>query len=336
VKVLLTGSAGFIGFHVVRQLLQMGHEVVGLDNLNNYYDPALKRARLKELEAAQGFQFIHGDICDRDLLNSVFTKYCPERVVHLAAQAGVRYSIEDPYPYIESNIYGFLNVLEACRHNSTQHLIYASTSSVYGLSKQLPFSAKNCADHPVSFYGATKRANELMAHSYSSLFGLPTTGLRFFTVYGPWGRPDMALFIFTKKILAGEPIPLFSGGRHERDFTYVADIAEAVGRICEAPPAAPSELWNSAAPQTDISSAPYRVYNIGNNRSVPLMSYVEALERCLNIKAMKDLLPAQAGDIESTRADVDPLISSFAYRPSTPIEVGVDNFVRWYRDFYQV
>jgi UDP-glucuronate 4-epimerase len=332
-KVLVTGAAGFIGSFVARQLLARGDEVVGLDNLNAYYDPALKQARLSKLEGAAGFRFVKLDLADATSMARLFAAERFERVVHLAAQAGVRYSIEAPQTYVDSNITGTLNVLEGCRHNGVQHLVFASTSSVYGANTKLPFSVHQAAVHPLSFYAATKRANELMAHNYAALFGLPVTGLRFFTVYGPWGRPDMALFLFTRNILAGKPIDVFNHGHHQRDFTYVDDIAEGVVRTLDRV-AAPNPDWNSDDPDPATSRVPYRIYNIGNDKPVQLSTYIETLESCLGRKAQRNLLPLQPGDVPDTWADVADLESATGYRPATPVEVGVKAFVDWYRSYY--
>jgi len=333
VKLLVTGAAGFIGFHTAKQLLQQGHEVVGLDNLNGYYDPALKAARLKILDEAQGFRFERLDITDREPMQKLFAREKFQRVVHLAAQAGVRYSIQNPRAYAESNIAGFLEVIEGCRTNAVEHLVYASTSSVYGANTHLPFSEGQCVDHPLTLYAATKKANELMAHSYSSLYALPTTGLRFFTVYGPWGRPDMALFLFTKNILAGKPIDVYYEGHHQRDFTYVDDIAKGVVAAV-AHVAQPDPTWNSDAPQPGTSKAPYRIYNIGNQQPVTLMRFIEVLERCLGRTAIKNLMPMQLGDVPDTSADVEALARDVGYRPSTGLEDGVKRFVEWYLEYY--
>jgi UDP-glucuronate 4-epimerase len=334
-KVLVTGAAGFIGSFVARRLLARGDEVVGLDNLNAYYDPALKQARLARLEGSEGFRFVKLDLADATGMARLFAAERFERVVHLAAQAGVRYSIEAPQTYVDSNITGTLNVLEGCRHNGVQHLVFASTSSVYGANTRLPFSVHQAAVHPLSFYAATKRANELMAHNYAALFGLPVTGLRFFTVYGPWGRPDMALFLFTRNILAGNPIDVFNHGHHQRDFTYVDDIAEGVlrtlDRVATADPS-----WNSNDPDPATSRAPYRIYNIGNDKPVQLSKYIETLEQCLGRKAQRNLLPLQPGDVPDTWADVQELERETGYRPATSIETGVGAFVDWYRSYYRV
>ena len=334
-KVLVTGAAGFIGSAVSKYLLDRGDEVVGLDNLNDYYDVTLKEARLARLDGYDAFRFVKMDLADRRGMEAVFRHERIDRVVHLAAQAGVRYSIENPHAYVDSNLVGFINILEGCRHNEIEHLVYASSSSVYGANKTMPFSVHDNVDHPLSLYAASKKANELMAHTYSSLYGLPTTGLRFFTVYGPWGRPDMALFLFTKKILAGEPIDVFNYGHHRRDFTYVDDIVEGVVRVLDRPAPA-NEQWTGEAPDPGTSFAPYRIYNIGNNQPVELMRYIEVIEEALGHKAEKNLLPLQPGDVPDTYADVDDLVNDVGYRPNTPIDVGVKRFVDWYRDYYKV
>ena len=332
-KILVTGAAGFIGFHTAQKLLARGDEVVGLDNLNDYYDVSLKRARLSRLEQRPGFRFERLDLADTGAISALFAREQFQRVVHLAAQAGVRYSLEDPHAYVRSNVTGTLNVLEGCRHNGIEHLVYASTSSVYGANTDMPFSVHRPADHPLSLYAATKRANELMAHNYSSLFKFPTTGLRFFTVYGPWGRPDMALFLFTRNILEGKPIDVFNHGRHKRDFTYVEDIAEGVVRVLDRL-AQPAPGWDSGAPDPATSSAPFRLYNIGNNRPVELMRYIEVIEEYLGRKAQKNFLPLQLGDVPETFADIDDLVSDVGYRPATPIDVGVRRFVDWFCEYY--
>jgi len=333
-RVLVTGAAGFIGSHLSHRLLARGDQVLGYDNLDPYYDPALKQARLDRLEPLPGFEFVKAALQDRVALEATFASFHPERVVNLAAQAGVRYSLENPRAYIDSNIVGFLNVLEACRHAQVEHLVYASSSSVYGANRKLPFCVEDSVDHPVSLYAATKKSNELMAHTYSHLFGLATTGLRFFTVYGPWGRPDMALFLFTRKILAGEPIDVFNHGRHSRDFTYIDDIVEGVVRTLDRVPG-PDPDYDPMAPTPASSSAPYRVYNIGNHRRVELLRYIEVLEQCLGCKAERRLLPLQPGDVPDTWSDVASLQRDTGYAPSTPIEVGVEHFVDWYRGYYQ-
>ena len=334
-KILVTGAAGFIGSHVARRLLDRGDEAVGLDNLNDYYDPRLKAARLARLTPHANFRFVKLDIADGAAMAALFRAERFERVVHLAAQAGVRYSLENPQAYVDSNITGTLNVLEGCRHNGVQHLVYASTSSVYGANTGMPFSVHQAATHPLSFYAATKRANELMAHNYAALFRLPVTGLRFFTVYGPWGRPDMALFLFTRNILAGKPIDVFNHGHHKRDFTYVEDIAEGVVRALDHV-AQPDPAWNSDDPAPATSSAPYRVYNIGNNSPVDLSHYIATLEQCLGIKAQKNLLPLQLGDVPDTYADVEDLVRDVGYRPATTVEQGVRAFVDWYKEYHGV
>jgi UDP-glucuronate 4-epimerase len=332
-KILVTGAAGFIGSHTTQRLLARGYEVVGLDNLNEYYDVTLKQARLARLTAHAQFRFVKLDLADQTAIAELFAREKFPRVVHLAAQAGVRYSLEDPHAYVRSNVTGTLNVLEGCRHNGVEHLVYASTSSVYGANTNMPFSEHDIADHPLSLYAASKRANELMAHNYSALFKLPTTGLRFFTVYGPWGRPDMALFLFTRNILEGKPIDVFNHGRHRRDFTYVDDIAEGVVRVAERI-AQPDPHWDSNAPDPASSSAPFRLYNIGNNQPVQLLRYIEIIEECLGRKAQKNLLPLQLGDVPETFADIDALVKEVGYRPATPIEVGVRKFVDWFCEYY--
>ena len=332
-RVLVTGAAGFIGSHLSHRLLERGDEVLGYDNLNDYYDPALKDARLAQLLPKIGFRFVRGALEDRAALEAAFDEFNPQRVVNLAAQAGVRYSLENPHAYIDSNIVGFTNILEACRHRGVEHLVYASSSSVYGANRKLPFAVEDSVDHPVSLYAATKKANELMAHTYSHLFGLPTTGLRFFTVYGPWGRPDMALFLFTRNILAGKPIDVFNHGRHTRDFTYIDDIVEGVIRTLDTVPG-PDSAYDPLLPNPGSSSAPYRVYNIGNHQPVQLLRYIEVLEDCLGRKAEKRLLPMQPGDVPDTEADVEALRRDTGYSPATPIETGIRRFVDWYRAFY--
>ena len=332
-KILVTGTAGFIGFHTAQRFLARGDEVVGLDNLNEYYDVKLKQARLARLTPHSKFRFVKLDLADDLGVAELFAREEFQRVVHLAAQAGVRYSLENPHAYVHSNVVGTLNVLEGCRHHGVEHLVYASTSSVYGANTDMPFSEHRIADHPLSLYATTKRANELMAHNYSSLFKLPTTGLRFFTVYGPWGRPDMALFLFTRNILEGKPIDVFNDGHHRRDFTYVDDIAEGVVRAT-ARIAQPDPNWNSKAPDPASSSAPFRLYNIGNSKPVELMRYIEVIEECLGRKAVKNFLPLQLGDVPETYADIDDLVRDVGYRPATPIEVGVRNFVDWFCEYY--
>jgi UDP-glucuronate 4-epimerase len=334
-RVLVTGAAGFIGSALSARLLARGDQVLGFDNLNDYYDPTLKQARLARLSPQPGFRFVKASLEDRAALESAFSEFKPQRVVNLAAQAGVRYSLENPHAYIDSNIVGFTNILEACRHGGVEHLVYASSSSVYGANRKLPFSVQDPVDHPVSLYAATKKANELMAHTYSHLFALPTTGLRFFTVYGPWGRPDMALFMFTRKILAGEPIEVFNHGKHTRDFTYVDDIVEGVMRTLDRVPG-PDPQFNALKPNAASSSAPYRVYNIGNHQPVELSRYIEVIEDCLGRKAEKILLPLQPGDVPDTCADVEELARDTGYAPATSVEQGVARFVDWYRDYYRV
>ncbi len=332
-KVLVTGSAGFIGAAVCERLLARGDDIIGVDNLDPYYDVELKKARLARLTNRDNFLEVRVDIADGDAVAGVFSKNRPERVVNLAAQAGVRYSLENPHAYVNTNLVGFTNILEGCRHNGVEHLVYASSSSVYGANTKLPFSVHDNVDHPVSLYAASKKSNELMAHCYSHLYALPATGLRFFTVYGPWGRPDMALFLFTRKILAGEPIDVFNHGNHRRDFTYVDDIAEGVVRVLDQP-AVPDPEWNGNSPDPATSSAPHRLYNIGNNNWVELGRYIEVLEECLGRKAEKNLLPLQPGDVPDTYADIDDLVYDFGYRPNTSVEVGVRRFVDWYKDYY--
>lgn len=335
-KILVTGSAGFIGSALCHSLLKSNHEVLGLDNLNDYYDVELKKARLARLESHKSFHFFKLDLADRNAIKEFFKTERPQRVVNLAAQAGVRYSLVNPYAYLDSNIYGFVNILEGCRHYDVEHLVYASTSSVYGLNTKMPFSTHDAADHPVSLYAATKKANEAMAHSYAHMFGVPSTGLRFFTVYGPWGRPDMALFIFTKNILEGKPIEVFNGGKHRRDFTYVDDIVGGIYRVVEGSIPTGDSQFNSDRPDPSTSSDPFRLYNIGNNRCEELMRYIEVIEDVLGKKAEKKFLPMQAGDIEATYANVDDLIKDYNYKPDTPIEVGIKNFIEWYREYYRV
>ena len=332
-KLLVTGAAGFIGFHTARLLLERGDEVVGLDSLNSYYDPALKQARLEILKDYPQFRFVKADIADREAMETLFRAEKFQRVVNLAAQAGVRYSIDNPHAYVHSNITGFLQVIEGCRRTQVEHLVYASTSSVYGANTQMPFTERQGVDHPLSLYAATKRSNELMAHSYSSLYGLPTTGLRFFTVYGPWGRPDMALFLFTKNILAGLPIDVFNDGHHRRDFTYVDDIVKGVLAAVDHV-ARPDPTWDSDDPNPSTSYVPYRIYNIGNQTPVALLRYIEVLEQCLGRKAQKNLLPMQPGDVPDTWADVEALIKDVGYRPGTELQTGVKQFVEWYLAYY--
>ena len=332
-KILVTGAAGFIGAATAQRLLDRGHEVVGLDNLNAYYDVALKQARLGRLTANGRFRFEKLDLADAAGVGALFAREKFPRVVHLAAQAGVRYSLDNPHAYVASNVTGTLNILEGCRHTGVGHLVYASTSSVYGANTNMPFSVHRGVDHPLSLYASTKRANELMAHNYSALFNLPTTGLRFFTVYGPWGRPDMALFLFTRNILEGKPIDVFNHGHHRRDFTYVDDIAEGVVRASERV-ATPNPDWDGNAPDPATSSAPFRLYNIGNNRPVQLLRYIEIIEETLGRKAIINFLPLQAGDVPETCADIDDLVRDVGYRPATPVEAGVRAFVDWFCEFY--
>jgi len=334
-KILVTGAAGFIGSHLGKKLLAKGVEVVGLDNLNDYYDVNLKLARLKQLEERPGFKFVKMDLSDREGIAALFAAEKFDTVVNLAAQAGVRYSLENPHAYIDSNISGFMNILEGCRHNAVKHLVYASSSSVYGANTAMPFSVHHNVDHPVSLYAATKKANELMAHTYSSLYGIPTTGLRFFTVYGPWGRPDMALFLFTKAILEGRPIDVFNYGKMQRDFTFIDDIVEGVIRVSEKVPQG-NQAWSGASPDPGTSYAPYKIYNIGNNSPVELLRFIEVLEDALGKKAQKNMLPIQAGDVPATFADVDDLIADVGFKPATSIEDGIGRFVAWYREFYKV
>ncbi len=333
-KILVTGAAGFIGFHTAKQLLARGDTVVGLDNFNDYYDVSLKDARAALLQQFDNFSLLRADLQDRERLETLFAAEAFDKVVHLAAQAGVRYSIENPHAYIESNIVGTLHILEGCRHNNVQHLVYASSSSVYGANTTMPFSVHQNVDHPLALYGATKKANELMAHTYSSLYDLPTTGLRFFTVYGPFGRPDMARFMFTRNILEGKTIDVFNYGDHRRDFTYIDDIVEGVVRTMDHNAAANPD-WDSAAPDPGTSCAPYRLYNIGNQQPVELLRYIEVIEECLGKKAEKNMLPLQPGDVPDTWADTDALATDVGYQPGTPIEVGVKNFVDWYLEYYK-
>jgi UDP-glucuronate 4-epimerase len=332
-KILLTGAAGFIGSHVARRLLDRGDRVVGVDNLNAYYDPRLKQARLDRLAGLKNFAFHLVDIADRERMARLFSTERVDRVIHLAAQAGVRYSLTNPDAYIDSNVVGFLNILEGCRHSGVRHLVYASSSSVYGANTSMPFSVHDNVDHPLSLYAATKKANELMAHTYSHLYRLPTTGLRFFTVYGPWGRPDMALFIFTKAILAGEPIKVFNHGRMQRDFTYISDIVEGVVRVTDLMPG-DDPTWSSTRPDPASSSAPYRLYNIGNNNPVDLLELIRVLEHALGKKAVMQLVDMQPGDVPATYADVDDLMRDVGFKPSTGIEEGISHFIKWYLEFY--
>lgn len=334
-KILVTGAAGFIGHNLSKRLLARGDEVVGLDNLNDYYDVQLKRDRLAQLQDQPGFRFVQLDLADRDGMAALFKQEQFDKVINLAAQAGVRYSLINPHSYIDSNILGFTNILEGCRHNQVKHLVYASSSSVYGANTLMPFSIHHNVDHPVSLYAASKKANELMAHTYSHLYGLPTTGLRFFTVYGPWGRPDMALFLFTKAILEGKPIDVFNHGKMKRDFTYIDDIVEGVIRVTDNI-AAPNPNWSGDAPDSATSYAPYRIYNIGNNEPVELLTFIEAIEKAIGREAIKNLMPIQPGDVPATYADVDDLMRDVGFKPATPIEKGIQNFVDWYRDYYKV
>jgi UDP-glucuronate 4-epimerase len=333
-NILVTGAAGFIGYHVARRLAERGDSVIGLDNINDYYDVRLKHARLSELERFSTFRFAKCDISDQVTLNALFKREKPERVIHLAAQAGVRHSLTHPHPYISSNLVGFLNILEACRHGKIAHLVFASSSSVYGANTKMPFSVHDNVDHPLSLYAATKKANELMAHSYSHLYGLPVTGLRFFTVYGPWGRPDMSLFLFTRAILAGEPIDVFNHGKMRRDFTYIDDIVEGVVRVADQIPK-PNPDWTADDPDPGSSKAPYRIYNIGNNRPIELMVMIGALEDHLGKAAEKRFLPMQPGDVPETYANVESLNAAVGFTPATPIDVGIGRFVEWYRSFYE-
>jgi UDP-glucuronate 4-epimerase len=334
-KFLVTGAAGFIGYYTAERLLAAGHQVVGIDNLNNYYDVGLKMARLDLLAGKPAFQFIKLDLADREGMAQLFAEHQFQRVIHLGAQAGVRYSLENPLAYADSNLIGHINVLEGCRHNKVEHLLYASSSSVYGLNRKLPFATEDSVDHPISLYAATKKANELMSHSYSHLYGLPTTGLRFFTVYGPWGRPDMALFKFTKAILAGENIDVYNHGEMYRDFTYIDDIAEAIVRLQAIIPQ-PNAAWTVEQGSPASSSAPYRVYNIGNSNPVKLMEYISALEQALGIEARKNMLPMQPGDVLDTSADTAELYRVIGFKPETGVEEGVKRFVEWYKSFYKV
>lgn len=334
-KILVTGAAGFIGFHLCRRLLERGDAVVGLDNLNEYYDVHLKINRLRQIAREQNFRPVRLDLADREGIAALFKEEKFDIVVNLAAQAGVRYSLVNPYSYIDSNISGFLNILEGCRHHHVSHLVFASSSSVYGANTKMPFSVHHNVDHPVSLYAATKKANELMAHAYSSLYGIPSTGLRFFTVYGPWGRPDMAYFLFTQAILEGRPIDVFNYGKMQRDFTYIYDIVGGVVGVMDKAPG-PDPGWSGNDPDSATSYAPYRLYNIGNNNPVELMHFIEVLEDCLGKKAVKNLLPMQAGDVPATCADVDDLVRDTGFRPSTPVEEGVRKFVEWYKAYYEV
>lgn len=334
-RILVTGAAGFIGSALCIRLLERGDEVVGIDNLNDYYDVNLKLARLERLRGHECFKFVKLEIADKQAIEDFFAREKVQRVMHLAAQAGVRYSITNPHAYIDSNIVGFINILEGCRHNAVEHLAYASSSSVYGANTKMPFSIHDNVDHPVSLYAASKKANELMAHTYSHLYNLPTTGLRFFTVYGPWGRPDMSLFIFTRNIIEGKPIDVFNYGNHRRDFTYIDDIIEGVIRVIDKP-AQVNPGWTGENPDPGTSQAPYRLYNIGNNNPVHLLKFIETLEKCLGKEAIKNLLPLQQGDVPDTYADVSDLVNDLGYKPATLLEDGINNFVKWYKDFYKV
>jgi len=334
-KIMVTGTAGFIGNHLAIKLLERGDEVIGIDNLNDYYDVNLKLARLDRIKDHENFTDIRADISDREAMEQLFEEHKPQRVVNLAAQAGVRYSIENPHAYIESNIVGYLNILEGCRHHNVEHLVYASSSSVYGANETMPFSVHDNVDHPLSLYAASKKANELMAHTYSNLYNLPTTGLRFFTVYGPWGRPDMALFLFTKAIMEGKPIDVFNYGKHRRDFTYIDDIVEGVIRTLDNVATANKE-WSGKEPDSGTSKAPWRVYNIGNQSPVELMDYIDTLEKFLGKKVEKNLLPLQPGDVPDTYADVEALVKDVGYKPNTTIDQGIEKFVAWYKDYYKV
>lgn len=332
-KIMVTGAAGFIGFHYAKRLCKDGHQVMGVDIVNDYYDVTLKENRLKQLEPLDNFEFERTDLADKAALDKLFQTWKPDIVVNLAAQAGVRYSIENPYAYINSNISGFINILEGCRHNNIEHLIYASSSSVYGANTKVPFSVHDNVDHPISLYAATKKSNELMAHTYAHLYGLPCTGLRFFTVYGPWGRPDMAMFIFTKAIYDRKPINIFNHGDMKRDFTYIDDIIESLARLIDHP-ATPNNDWNSDSPDPGTSKAPYRLYNIGNNNPEDLMHMISVLEAEIGITAEKNMMEMQPGDVPATYADVDTLVKDIDFRPNTSIETGIRNFVRWYRDYH--
>jgi UDP-glucuronate 4-epimerase len=334
-KILVTGAAGFIGMSTSLRLLARGDHVVGLDNLNDYYDVRLKQARLARLEALPNFRFLKADVGDREAVSRLFEQESFDRVIHLAAQAGVRYSLQNPHAYVDSNVMGFMNILEGCRRRRVGHLVYASSSSVYGGNTHMPFAEADNVDHPVSLYAATKKANELMAHTYSHLFGVPTTGLRFFTVYGPWGRPDMALFLFTKAILEDRPIEVFNHGAMQRDFTYIDDIVEGVIRVCDRP-AEPDPSFDTASPNPAVSNAPYRVFNIGNHQPVPLMDFIACIERAIGKPAKKNFLPLQDGDVPATSADVSALAEWTGFSPNTSVEHGIAEFVRWYRDYYRV
>jgi UDP-glucuronate 4-epimerase len=335
VRVLVTGAAGFIGFHVCQKLLARGDQIIGLDHLSDYYDVNLKKARLAQLHENSRFSFHKLDVADREGMSQFFAEHQFDGVVHLAAQAGVRYSIKNPHAYVDSNLVGFVNILEGCRHSRVKHLVFASSSSVYGSNTKIPFSVHDNVDHPISLYAASKKANELIAHTYSHLYSLPTTGLRFFTVYGPWGRPDMALFLFTKAILEGQPIDVFNYGKMKRDFTYIDDIVEGVVRVLDKIPE-PNPLWSVSTADPSNSKAPYKIYNIGNNHPVELIYFIEVLENCLGLKAEKNMLQLQPGDLSITYADVDDLTRDVGFRPNTPIEVGIERFVTWYRSYYNI
>ena len=334
-KILITGAAGFIGFHVSRRFLESGNSIVGVDNLNDYYDVSLKKARLALLEKKAGFRFVKANIADRERMSALFKEEAPEIVVHLAAQAGVRYSLVNPHAYADSNLTGFINILEGCRHQKITHLVFASSSSVYGANTQMPFSVHHNVDHPVSLYAATKKANELMAHTYAHLYNLPCTGLRFFTVYGPWGRPDMALFLFTKAILEERPIDVFNEGRMSRDFTYIDDIVEGIFRVADKIPN-PNEHWSGDNPDPGTSFAPYKIYNIGNNNPAELFEFIRILEAQLGRKAKMNLLPMQPGDVPKTFADVDDLMKDVGFKPATSLKDGIEHFVKWYREYYNI
>ncbi len=334
-KVLVTGTAGFIGFHLSKRLLKEGFSVVGLDNLNDYYDVNLKKSRLEILEKEKDFAFVNASLEDNDALQSVFRSHSPSYVVNLAAQAGVRYSLTNPHAYVQANLVGFVNILEACRHHKVKHLVYASSSSVYGSNTRMPFSVSDNVDHPVSLYAASKKANELMAHTYSHLYKLPTTGLRFFTVYGPWGRPDMALFLFTKAILEDRPIDVFNYGKMKRDFTYIDDIIEGVYRVMKNVPVENPD-WQGDNPDPAVSSAPYKIYNIGNNEPVELGDFISEIEKCLGKEAQKNMMPIQPGDVPATYANVDALMNDVGFKPATSIQTGIRNFINWYREYYKV
>lgn len=335
VKILVTGAAGFIGFHVCQKLLARGDRIIGIDNLSDYYDVILKKNRLAQLHENSAFSFHQLDLADREGMTQIFIEHQFDGVVNLAAQAGVRYSITNPHAYVDSNLVGFVNILEGCRHSGVKHLVFASSSSVYGTNTKIPFAVQDNVDHPISLYAASKKANELMAHTYSHLYGLPTTGLRFFTVYGPWGRPDMALFLFTKAILEGQPINVFNYGKMQRDFTYIDDIVEGLIRVLDTIPK-PTSIVSGSTPKANTNKAPYKIYNIGNNQPVELMYFIEVIEDCLNLKAEKNMLPLQPGDVPTTYADVDDLATDVGFRPNTPIEVGIKRFVSWYRSYYKI